>query len=80
MRGRVRLQTGDLIVGYTDGVSEAMNASDEEFGEERMIAAVADAINGPPPAIIERLMIAADAFVAGAPQHDDMTLVVLKST
>jgi sigma-B regulation protein RsbU (phosphoserine phosphatase) len=51
---------------------------DEEWGEERMIAA-AQAYRGLPAGqMIERMIAEADAFAAGAPQYDDMTLVVVK--
>jgi sigma-B regulation protein RsbU (phosphoserine phosphatase) len=74
----VTLQPGDLLVAYTDGISEAMNGNDEEWGEERLIQA-ALACDGQRAAdVLKTLMRAADAFVAGAPQHDDMTLVIAR--
>jgi phosphoserine phosphatase RsbU/P len=74
----VTLEPGDLLLLYTDGISEAMTHDDEEWGEERMIAA-AQAVQGKSAAEIMRTLFdAADAFTAGAPQHDDMTLMVLK--
>jgi sigma-B regulation protein RsbU (phosphoserine phosphatase) len=75
----VTLQAGDILVLYTDGISEAMNAADEEWEEERLIAAVRDCMRLGPKEMIGSLLRAADAFVAGAPQHDDMTLVVVKA-
>jgi len=72
------LAAGDILLAYTDGISEAMTKDDEEWGEERMIAAAEACRALPPRQMIERLMAAADAFTAGAPQHDDMTLVVVK--
>jgi sigma-B regulation protein RsbU (phosphoserine phosphatase) len=75
--GRVVLEPGDVLVAYTDGISEAMNAADDEWGEERLMAAVPIKRAATARALIERLMTAADEFVAGAPQHDDMTLVVV---
>ena len=76
---RVTLAAGDVLVAYTDGVSEAMNADNEEWGEDRMIEAIH--ADGDPDArsLIDRLMISADAFVSGAPQHDDMTLLVVRA-
>jgi sigma-B regulation protein RsbU (phosphoserine phosphatase) len=75
----VTLATGDVLVAYTDGLSEAMNTADEEWGEERLMDAVGT--NGAMPArtLIDRLMRSADSFVAGAPQHDDMTLLVVRA-
>ncbi len=76
--GALTLHPGDIFVGFTDGVSEAMNMGEEEWGEERMIPAVAAHSSQSAAEIIPSLMADADRFVAGAPQHDDMTLVVMK--
>jgi sigma-B regulation protein RsbU (phosphoserine phosphatase) len=78
-QAEVQLAAGDLLVAFTDGVSEAMNGAQEEWGEERLLPVLQDARNEPLPAVIERVMTGADAYVAGAPQHDDMTLVVVRS-
>jgi phosphoserine phosphatase RsbU/P len=74
----IDLAPGDLLVGYTDGISEAMNAEDEEWGEERMADAVRACLGLHPREIVDHLMVAADAFAAGAKQNDDMTLVVVR--
>jgi sigma-B regulation protein RsbU (phosphoserine phosphatase) len=74
----VQLQAGDLLVAFTDGVSEAMNGAREEWGEERLLPVLQDVRGERLTAVIERVMAAADAYVAGAPQHDDMTLVVVR--
>ena len=79
-QGEVQLGPGDLLVAFTDGVSEAMNGSQEEWGEERLLPVLQQTRCEPPAVVIERVMAAADAYVAGAPQHDDMTLVVVKCT
>jgi phosphoserine phosphatase RsbU/P len=72
------LEPGDLLILYTDGISEAMTSDDEEWGEDRMIAS-ASAVRNKPAADVLRAMFAdADKFTAGAPQHDDMTLLVLQ--
>ncbi len=72
------LEPGDLLLLYTDGISEAMTSADEEWGEERMIAAASAVRKRPAEEILRALFTAADAFTAGAPQHDDMTLLILK--
>jgi sigma-B regulation protein RsbU (phosphoserine phosphatase) len=77
-QGCATLADGDLLVAYTDGVSEAMNTADEEWGEQSMIEAVKLCVSLPAREILQRILEAADAFVAGAKQHDDMTLVILK--
>jgi sigma-B regulation protein RsbU (phosphoserine phosphatase) len=76
--GHFELQPGDLIVLYTDGVSESMNGQDEEWGEERLIACAKTCGGLIAREALDCLMSAAFAFAAGAPQHDDMTLIVLR--
>jgi len=77
-QGSVTLAVGDLLAAFTDGISEAMNADDQEWGEERLIASVLPARTLAPSALISHIMTAADSFVGRAPQHDDMTLVVAR--
>jgi phosphoserine phosphatase RsbU/P len=77
-QGRLTLEPGDVLVAYTDGISEAMNAADEEWGEERLMDAVRANGGAGARGLIDRLMTSADAFVAGAAQHDDMTLIVAR--
>ena len=74
----VPLEPGDLLVAYTDGISEAMNGADEEWGEERLQGVAAEARDLGATQLVERIFAAADDFVAGAKQHDDMTLVVAR--
>jgi sigma-B regulation protein RsbU (phosphoserine phosphatase) len=77
-QGSVALEAGDVLVAYTDGISEAMNDAEDEWGEERLMNAVRPNRAASARELIDRLMKSADAFVAGAPQHDDMTLVVVR--
>jgi phosphoserine phosphatase RsbU/P len=72
------MEPGDVLLGYTDGISEAMNPKDEEWGEDRMIAEAARCVDLPAQQMLDRLLDAADRFASGAPQHDDMTLVLMK--
>ena len=72
------LEPGDVLLLYTDGISEAMTHDDEEWGEERMIVAARKVRDQSADEILRALFAAADKFTAGAPQHDDMTLLVLK--
>jgi phosphoserine phosphatase RsbU/P len=78
-QGCVTLASGDVLVAYTDGISEAMNAADEEWGEDRLMDAVRPNRAEAARTLIDRLMVSADAFVAGAPQHDDMTLLIVRA-
>jgi sigma-B regulation protein RsbU (phosphoserine phosphatase) len=72
------MEPGDVLLGYTDGISEAMNPKDEEWGEDRMIAKLTSCVHLSAQQIVDHLLDAADQFASGAPQHDDMTLVVMK--
>jgi sigma-B regulation protein RsbU (phosphoserine phosphatase) len=74
----VTLEAGDILVGFTDGISEAMNTAEEEWGEERLLETAQDCVGLCANEIITRLVNAADEFAAGAKQHDDMTLVVVR--
>jgi sigma-B regulation protein RsbU (phosphoserine phosphatase) len=64
---------------YTDGFSEAMNPNLEEWGEKRLVESIVICDGIPARDAITRIMQAADAFAAGAPQSDDMTLVILRA-
>jgi len=77
-RGVFNLEPGDLVVLFTDGVSESMNVRDEEWGEERLIELAKVCHGLTVQEGMRRILAAAQAFAAGAPQHDDMTLVVLR--
>jgi sigma-B regulation protein RsbU (phosphoserine phosphatase) len=72
------LEPGDIVVLFTDGISESMNSEDEEWGEERLIEVAKNCDGLPAVEIMNRVMEAAQAFAAGAPQHDDMTVVALR--
>jgi len=76
----IKIQPGDLLIAFTDGISEAMNKADEEWGEKSLIDTVTNCAGLNPSEIITRIMQAADEFADGAKQHDDMTLVVLRAS
>jgi sigma-B regulation protein RsbU (phosphoserine phosphatase) len=75
--GLVHLERGDVLVAFTDGISEAMNAADEEFEEERLMAAVGKMEARTAAEMIGQILAEVDGFTAGAKQNDDMTLVVV---
>jgi phosphoserine phosphatase RsbU/P len=72
------LQPGDLMLAYTDGISEALNLQDQEWGEERMVAAARAHLPESASTILRHIVTEADRFAASAPQHDDMTLLLMK--
>jgi sigma-B regulation protein RsbU (phosphoserine phosphatase) len=74
----VQLKENDLFVGFTDGISKAMNSHDEEWGEERMIEVLERCDGSDAASIAKSVILAADVFVNGAPQHDDMTVLTMR--
>jgi len=76
--GSVVLAPGDWLVIFTDGVIEAMNTRGDEYGENRLLAAVATSSNGTPSEMMQRIMTDLDEFVGNTPQHDDVTCLLLK--
>lgn len=77
-QGEIELQVGDLIVGSTDGITEAMNPQEEEWSEESMIEELKKVYEKSSEEILNHIVAKADEFADGAKQHDDMTLVVIK--
>ncbi|MBK5255026.1 MAG: SpoIIE family protein phosphatase [Vicinamibacteria bacterium] len=77
--GSVDIRRGDLLLGYTDGISECMNPQGEEWSEELMIAALRQNRGLASSDLVLKMMENADAFASGAQQHDDMTLIVMKA-
>jgi sigma-B regulation protein RsbU (phosphoserine phosphatase) len=75
---RIELRNGDVVIVYSDGVTEAMNESDDFFGDDRLQAAIRETIGQSVEAIGTRILGAVEAFVADAPRHDDVSLMVLK--
>jgi serine phosphatase RsbU (regulator of sigma subunit) len=73
-----RVEPGDLVVAYSDGVTESMNSANEEFGEERLIDAVRDCGAISVEQIYKRIDGAVDEFVGEADPFDDYTLVLLR--
>jgi sigma-B regulation protein RsbU (phosphoserine phosphatase) len=74
----IRLQEGDLYLFFTDGISEAMNAHDDCFGEGRLGQLLETHADLRSDELRERVLREIAAFVGDAPQHDDMTMILLK--
>ena len=74
----VQLKPGDSVVLFSDGVSEARNASGEEFGEARVLAAAATARDLCPERALEALLDEVWRFKGGTPPEDDVTVLVLR--
>jgi sigma-B regulation protein RsbU (phosphoserine phosphatase) len=78
-QGSVRLRPGDVLVAFTDGISEAMNLEDEEWGEDRLIESIRECRSSTAQELLDCIFGAATRFAGAAPQHDDMTLVVIRA-
>jgi len=77
----ILMQSGDVLLTYSDGISEAMNHADEEWSEDRMVACAQQLLNQhdcthSARQLLDCVLTAADKFTDGAPQHDDMTILV----
>ncbi|MBZ5552057.1 MAG: SpoIIE family protein phosphatase [Acidobacteriia bacterium] len=77
-QGALRLEPGDLLVAFTDGITESMNLQDEEWGEDALVHTAQSCKGLRAHEIVARILAGAEAFAAGAQQHDDMTLVALQ--
>ncbi len=78
--GTVTLQTGDWLVIFTDGVVEAENNAQQEYGEERLTTMLNAGVMLTPAALLSSIMVDLDRFVGTAPQHDDVTCLLVKAT
>ena len=72
------LAPGDLLVGFSDGITEAMNQAGEPYGDQRLVQAIQAHADQPAQTLVQTITQLVDAFVAGAPQADDMTMLVVK--
>jgi hypothetical protein len=78
--GAERLEQGDVLVLYSDGVIEAANATGEEFGEHRLIAAVESDVHAEPGEIRDRILRAVREFTGSDVLADDQTLLAIRYT
>jgi sigma-B regulation protein RsbU (phosphoserine phosphatase) len=76
--GAFTLSPGDLLLLYTDGVTEAANADDEEFGLDRLVELTRSVASRPLAEMEEAIGEGLAAFAAGVPFHDDRTVVLLR--
>jgi serine phosphatase RsbU (regulator of sigma subunit) len=74
----VQMQPGDVLIAFTDGLSEAQNARGDEFGEARIKEALAASARLSVNEIRDEIVRRAKAWGGGAPQYDDLTFIVMK--
>jgi sigma-B regulation protein RsbU (phosphoserine phosphatase) len=72
------MRSGDLLVAYTDGVTEALNALDEEFGEARLRRLISASLHLSAEELTNEIIESVRRWCGEMPQHDDLTLVVMK--
>jgi phosphoserine phosphatase RsbU/P len=75
---RLDLSVGDVIALYTDGITEAMNAAGDLFSDARLARIVEEHGHLSSGELRERILREIEAFVGGADQHDDMTMILIK--
>jgi sigma-B regulation protein RsbU (phosphoserine phosphatase) len=75
----IQMQPGDVLIAFTDGLSEAQSMNDEEFGDEQIQDALAATAHLSVNEIRDEILRRVTAWCEGAPQHDDLTFVVLKA-
>jgi len=77
--GICTLQSGDVLLIFTDGLIEAENQVQQEYGELRLLEILRSGAALAPRELLKRVMAEVDAFVGSAPQHDDVTCVLMKA-
>lgn len=76
----VKMEDGDILIFYTDGMVEAVNRENELFGEERLYALIRKYHDLPSRQLVEKIEEYLAEFVNGTDQHDDMTIIVVKKS
>ena len=76
--GTVALRPGDFLVVFSDGVSEALDSDEEKFGDDRLVESLGKmtAVEAKPR--LEHVFASVETFTAGAPQHDDVTAMIVE--
>lgn len=78
-QGEVQLEPGDLLLAFTDGMTEPENSYGEEFGEERLAEIIRESINSPPEILTEGIYQVLMDWTGSAEPQDDMTMLYLKT-
>jgi phosphoserine phosphatase RsbU/P len=74
----LQLEPGDVLVAFSDGVTEARNSAGEEFGEERLLASSQISREFTLAALLECILCEVRRFSGDSPQSDDLTVVVMR--
>jgi sigma-B regulation protein RsbU (phosphoserine phosphatase) len=76
----LKLESGDCLILYTDGLTEAMDPSGAEFGIDRTVQTIQSSAANGANAVIDRLISEVRSFIGDQPKHDDITLIVIRKT
>jgi serine phosphatase RsbU (regulator of sigma subunit) len=76
----VNLNKGDIVILYTDGVTEMRNEKKEEYGRKRLMKLIIENHDMNAKDLVEKIVLDVDAFRGTMNQHDDMTMLILKRT
>ncbi|GAB4118550.1 MAG: SpoIIE family protein phosphatase [Roseiflexaceae bacterium] len=74
----VTIEPGEALIGFSDGITEAMDPTHSMFGEERLMATLSANVGASAEALVREVVGAVDAFVMGAPQSDDITVMIFR--
>ena len=75
---RVQMESGDIALLYTDGVTDALNVLGEDFGHDRLLQTVQEVCRRAPTAVHAELRNALKQFMGATPPADDMTFVIVR--
>jgi serine phosphatase RsbU (regulator of sigma subunit) len=74
----IQIEPGDLLVVFSDGVSEALNEAGEEFAEDRIREAVGAMTSQPVESVLQSLLSSVQTFTKGVAQNDDVTVLIVR--
>jgi sigma-B regulation protein RsbU (phosphoserine phosphatase) len=74
----LQMESGDLLIAYTDGLTESLNTDGNEFGEEKLREALDSCSHGSAQEVRDAVVRRVREWSAGVAQHDDLTFVVLR--
>jgi hypothetical protein len=77
--GEIEVQAGDWLAAFTDGVVEAENRAERQYGEERLVTMLRWGAQMPAATLLQSILMDIDRFVESAPQHDDITCMLVKA-
>jgi serine phosphatase RsbU (regulator of sigma subunit) len=75
----VALAPGDWLIIFTDGLVEAENARQDEYGESQLLTVINTSTSSTPAEMLKRMLAELDLFVGNTPQHDDVTCLLIKA-